>query len=1159
MSSTLLAKRSISPESVSVNGTALPPHYHPRDEFSDNELSGAKSTVDIEQMFRARSSLDEAEKNYSVEIKDLNAEIPSNQNVDINKVAADKMHPHLHPVEEKFNLKYAISLFKTIPFPSPKIEELYRRYFFHLNQHFINWFLVILIVTCICEIGLHFHFNRTGSFRYTRGIFLVVQVTVFAALLSIINWNGSSGRLLVLVSYIIVFFNCLMTIFNSVPLEGDIHGVTKSMNFVIFAIYMTYVMLPLQFRMSICCGMLITTTHLITSVASQASTQKDVWWLIATNILIYIAVNLAGIFSHYPAEQAQREAFLETRGFVETRLKLQRENQEQERLLLSVLPRHVAMEMKADIEGELEESMFSKIYIQRHANVSILFADIEGFTQLASQCTAHELVKTLNELFARFDQLAVKNHCMRIKILGDCYYCVSGLPEPRPDHAHCCINMGLDVIEAIGIVREAVGVKLNMRVGIHTGKVHCGVLGLKKWQYDVWSNDVTIASHMESGGKPGLIHVTEAVCEEIKEEYSIEDGEGYKRDVYLKEHNIKSFFIVPSADKQKERQLSRNTKRSTTVANQYNVTPQGTQQAPNNGSARPEGVPNGVNNQNSQPFAKRFFEGVEEDDGSQELKEKKMRERLGLTMTTMSSEDEVNEFLERAIDARNVEHLKEENVRPVILKFRKQEYENKYCEEVDSLFIPHMMFIFVVFLFIIIIVVLVFPRTTKTLLLFTSVFCLLLPTILFSIFHKMEKISRLFSPKIVKNQSLYRVLSITVIFLLYISATGTLFICPEQPPSIHSCIYNSSTTTPVELHRDAIPGLADEYCVYPQYITYIISLAMITAANSLNCLSTSKFLIILAVALFYSIAIPLKFKPLYDWHDSLAHCLSEGMSNQQFVPLYIHSISSVIYLFVGLVSHTYMHENISRLDFLWKAQATQERDEMNDKRKYNKKLLYNILPVHVAEHFLKDNNEDLYAQACSSVAVLFSNICNFSEFYMELEATGDGMECLRVLNQIIVDFDNILQDPKFKTIEKIKTIGETYMAASGLNLQSAEELQNCDHVEELAAFAMKMDDTLDEMNKNAFNNFKLKSGLSFGPVVAGVIGAKKPQYDIWGDTVNVASRMYSTGKPNCIQVTQSVYNLLSKRGFTFECRGLVAVKGKGKMVTYWLLKGKEGS
>lgn len=83
---------------------------------------------------------------------------------------------------------------------------------------------------------------------------------------------------------------------------------------------------------------------------------------------------------------------------------------------------------------------------------SILFADIVGFTVLASQCSAQELVRLLNELFGRFDQLANDHHCLRIKILGDCYYCVSGLPEPRADHATCAVEMGLDMIDAIAYV-----------------------------------------------------------------------------------------------------------------------------------------------------------------------------------------------------------------------------------------------------------------------------------------------------------------------------------------------------------------------------------------------------------------------------------------------------------------------------------------------------------------------------------------------------------------------------------------------------------------------------------------------------------------------------------------------------------------------------------
>ncbi|KAI4895461.1 hypothetical protein NFI96_005477 [Prochilodus magdalenae] len=251
-------------------------------------------------------------------------------------------------------------------------------------------------------------------------------------------------------------------------------------------------------------------------------------------------------------------------------------------------------------------------------------------------------------------------------------------------------------------------------------------------------------------------------------------------------------------------------------------------------------------------------------------------------------------------------------------------------------------------------------------------------------------------------------------------------------------------------------------------------------------------------------------------------------------------------------------ETTARLDFLWRLQARQEVEDMRELREHNECLLYNILPAHVARHFLERdrNNEDLYSQSYEKVGVMFASIPGFTDYYEQKEMINQDVECLRLLNEIIADFDELLNEPYFQAIEKIKTVGSCYMAASGLSPDKQESEDEWAHLCELVLFALAMQETLKAINKRTYADFRLRVGIAHGPVVAGVIGATKPQYDIWGMTVNLASRMDSTGVSGRIQVPQSTSHILVDRGFVLELRGDIYVKGvserQGGVRTYFV-------
>jgi class 3 adenylate cyclase len=197
---------------------------------------------------------------------------------------------------------------------------------------------------------------------------------------------------------------------------------------------------------------------------------------------------------------------------VHTHLTMDRLRRENERLLLSILPESVADRLKSGDERIAD----------RFEEVTVLFADIVGFTELAGAMPAHVLVDLLNDLFTQFDLAAQKLGIEKIKTIGDAYMAVCGLPEPCADQTERMVTMALRLMEIAREFGENRGTPVRLRIGINSGPVVAGVVGRTKFIYDLWGDTVNLASRMESHGLPDTIQVTRSVMEKLQGRYSFE-------------------------------------------------------------------------------------------------------------------------------------------------------------------------------------------------------------------------------------------------------------------------------------------------------------------------------------------------------------------------------------------------------------------------------------------------------------------------------------------------------------------------------------------------------------------------------------------------------------------------------------------------------------
>jgi guanylate cyclase len=223
-------------------------------------------------------------------------------------------------------------------------------------------------------------------------------------------------------------------------------------------------------------------------------------WFTSTMLALNVAVGGTMVFTLLAVFAGQRRDALAA---------LQQEQAKAENLLLNILPRSIADKLKAEAQPIADH----------FTSASILFADVVDFTPWSDRLPPAEVVGYLDHMFSHFDELAERYGLEKIKTIGDCYMVAAGVPTPRPDHARALALMALDMLDAMSAEDEVGHLGLDLRVGINSGPVVAGVIGRKRFLYDLWGDAVNMASRMESHGTPGRIQITRATYELVADDF----------------------------------------------------------------------------------------------------------------------------------------------------------------------------------------------------------------------------------------------------------------------------------------------------------------------------------------------------------------------------------------------------------------------------------------------------------------------------------------------------------------------------------------------------------------------------------------------------------------------------------------------------------------
>ncbi|XP_017023035.1 adenylyl cyclase X E-like [Drosophila kikkawai] len=1094
-----------------------------------------------------------------------------------------------------------------------ELEESYDLYMRRLRVGYLSLFIFIQVAVTVIHTLLllttpeitYVYVDMVAYMCSGLVIWLVLSVNFRSELVSKHGWVVYASSWLAVC--VMVLMDIGLNVYHATSHNDILNPIYDA-----YTLYAIYMFMPVPYLLQpIVLGAAVTLCYII-NYSFVITAKDDNQMHSIMNEAIYLScVNLLGIFFRLMRDIALRTTFLDRRQYVEENLLLRYARDQERSLLLSILPAQIADRLQEDVKNRIERSKQQHqqrsqmdlrrsadsqtlkrwrqpndgtLFIEPHNDVTVLYADVVNYTHLTTTLDVKKLVEALHDLFVRFDIASEEYNVLRIKFLGDCYYCVAGLANPNADHAKCCVDLGLRMIKDIRDVRVKRHLNIDMRIGVHSGDVLSGVIGAAKWQFDIWSKDVDIANRLEATGATGRVHVSQKTLSLLDGEYFFEDGtEKAREDPVLQKHGIRTFLIkslrAPMHDprrRERERQAKKLSEASkanfmhNSTLHQYNQ----------------------VRNQAKLEMCREL--------------DKMPIGRIQLTKvfrrSTRLTQDEIEE-----------ENFRR-NISSFCLFFRIRNWEYQYMQEPDVMLKYSIALSWAIYMGLLTIQLLSKDARYHYWYIDGTTIILLTMLLVVSWYKKLwimyvsdaemtapnSSLSGfLFHLSDVMQRNVY--IRIVIYFLTIFSYVAVAIM------QVVGCSSDDD-------YMDDNPSVEDRVqCFHPWILTNCMTLiiGMSFLFTRIPFIIKSCFSAVITIA--YAALVVFEFNYIYSNSPS---------TNVNFNARYSHVLLMIITLGIFHLMER-QTEFIAKVDYSWKRQLMKKQEDALMTNDTIKVLLTNILPTHVADFYLSNQlQNELYYEEYDNVAVMFASIKNF-----DTDKIG-----LRVLNEIICDFDDVLNKySQSLRVEKIKVANWTYMAACGLDVSRSEQVNapqmkfrnvslmpngrrsrydgarssNADGVQRvpygngsnialdldlergqyegnvvtsqprmstmqsgsnsgsevvrvMAEFALDLMRTMRRFNaENMQTEYAgstdygmLRIGISHGRAMAGVVGISKPHYDIWGNPVNMASRMDSTGVPGQIQVTENT--ALKLREFNIQCnyRGMTFVKGRGDIPTY---------